>query len=428
MFESWRTSTLLKTGPLAHPAFVRFWLGTMFSRIGDQFTTVALAWVVLDIAAPSDLGLVLASFGLPSIVSGLVAGRLLDHFQPRVLMTVDSLGRATGVAFIAVLYGIGTLEVGHIIAVALACGVLSPLTELGEVTLVPEFVDDEDLEQANALLSANWEVSALVGPLTAGVLIQWLGASPALLVDTATFLLMAAVAFSLPRMNRERNSLNAPGSTKFSIPKAFRESLSGFVLLWRMKLVGFLTLLGVAVLFLEGVREVLLPVLVLEDMGLDTAAYGALVSASGLGALLGFAVLIPLVRRLSPGIALSAVLILSGVLYVPLALIDALPAALIVIFLTGVASSPFYVVIRSAQQRLIPEHIRGRVIGAGGGLGVAGFPLGSTIGGLALSRVPAPWVIVLSAAALVALGVSVLAAPDLRVRERCGHDHSVAEM
>jgi len=319
--------TRLRAGPRSRPAFTRFWLGTMLSRTGDQFTVVALAWLVLDIAGPGDLGLVLASFGLPAIISGPVAGRLLDHFQPRILMTLDSLGRAAVVAFIAILYAIGTLEIWHIIVAALACGLVRPLTEIGEVTLVPELIADEDLERANLLKAVNWEISSLVGPLAAGFLIGWLGVSAALLVDSATFLAMAAVAFSLPLVDRGTPKTKEAEPAKFSLLGALKETLSGFILLWQMRLVGYLTLLGVAVLFFEGVREVLLPVFALEDLGLNTSAYGALVSASGLGSLLGLATLVSVVRRLSSGVALGGILVLGGVLYAPLALVDSLERA-----------------------------------------------------------------------------------------------------
>ena len=74
------------------PAFRRFWLGMTISRAGDAFTTVTLAWVVLDIAGPVQLGVVLMCFGLPRIVSGPVAGRLLERFRPRILLAADNAG------------------------------------------------------------------------------------------------------------------------------------------------------------------------------------------------------------------------------------------------------------------------------------------------------------------------------------------------
>ena len=85
------------------PAFRRFWLGMMISRAGDAFTMVALSWVVLGIAGPAQLGLVLMCFGLPRIVSGPVAGRLLDRFRPRPLLAADNAARGLLIAAVPVL-------------------------------------------------------------------------------------------------------------------------------------------------------------------------------------------------------------------------------------------------------------------------------------------------------------------------------------
>ena len=76
-------------------AFRRFWLGMMISRAGDAFTAVALSWVVLGLAGPAQLGIVLMCFGLPRVVSGPVAGRILDRPEPkdpRLLLPVLAVG------------------------------------------------------------------------------------------------------------------------------------------------------------------------------------------------------------------------------------------------------------------------------------------------------------------------------------------------
>ncbi|MGD0243947.1 MAG: hypothetical protein ABSB59_27020 [Streptosporangiaceae bacterium] len=83
---------------LRHQAFRRFWLGMMISRAGDAFTLVALSWVVLGIAGPAQLGVVLMCFGLPRIVSGPVAGRLLDGTRPRLLLAADNAARGLLIA------------------------------------------------------------------------------------------------------------------------------------------------------------------------------------------------------------------------------------------------------------------------------------------------------------------------------------------
>src|ERR1700736_1957032 len=83
------------------PVFRRFWLGMMISRAGDAFTTVALSWVVLDIAGPLQLGVVLMCFGLPRVVSGPLAGRVLDRTagtDPRLLLAADNAARGMLIA------------------------------------------------------------------------------------------------------------------------------------------------------------------------------------------------------------------------------------------------------------------------------------------------------------------------------------------
>lgn len=99
--------TNLLPGVLGRSAFRRMWFGIMLSRTGDQFTVVALMWFVLELSGAGAAGLVLASFGLPALVSGPVAGRLLDRLQPRIVMALDNLGRAGLVALVPMLYWLG---------------------------------------------------------------------------------------------------------------------------------------------------------------------------------------------------------------------------------------------------------------------------------------------------------------------------------
>ena len=396
---------------LSWVAFRRLWLGLMVSRVGDQLTVVALTWFVLGVSGAGYAGLVLASFGLPALVGGPVAGRLLDRFQPGVVMALDNLGRAGLVALVPALYWTGVLQVWQVCLVALACGLLSPVTEVGESTLVPELVPDEELEEANSLVSANWEVAALAGPLGAGVLVEFIGAPATLLVDSVSFLAMAAFMLTMPTMERGR-STEAPGPAR----GALKETVEGFALLLKMKAVGFLTLVALGILFLEGAREVLIPVYGREVLHSGASGYGFMLSAIGVGSLLGLIVLGPLVRKVSPGVALAAILAPGGLLFAPLAFVNSLPAALAVVFVAGFALAPFYVVNRSARQRLVPERLRGRAFGAGASLGAAGFPLGSAAGGFLLTGLPVEAVVILSSVLMGALGLAALSIPTLRRR------------
>ena len=112
------------------PAFRRFWLGMMLSRAGDAFTVVALSWVVLGLAGPVQLGLVLMCFGLPRMASAPLAGRLLDRFRPGLLLAADNAARGLLIAAVPVLLWQHRLTIADLYGIAVACALLSPMTEV----------------------------------------------------------------------------------------------------------------------------------------------------------------------------------------------------------------------------------------------------------------------------------------------------------
>jgi len=88
--------------PLRRAAFQRLWLGLSISYLGDQFTSIALLWFVLQsTGSGAAVGLVILCFDLPGVVTGAILGRLLDRYQPRLVMGLDNLARAALIAAVA---------------------------------------------------------------------------------------------------------------------------------------------------------------------------------------------------------------------------------------------------------------------------------------------------------------------------------------
>jgi predicted MFS family arabinose efflux permease len=118
--------------PLRNPAFRRLWLGLSISYLGDQFTIIALLWFVLQLTGSgAAVGLVILSFGLPGVITGAILGRLLDRYQPRLVMGIDNLARAVLIAAIPTLYALGSLQFWHVLVLAMLAGALSPATNAG---------------------------------------------------------------------------------------------------------------------------------------------------------------------------------------------------------------------------------------------------------------------------------------------------------
>jgi hypothetical protein len=138
----------------------RLWIGLSISYLGDQFTVIALLWFVLQLTGSgAAVGLVILCFDLPGVVTGAILGRLLDGYQPRLVMGIDNLARATLIAAIPTLYAVGWLQLWRVLVLALLAGALSPATTAGVRVFVPHLVDDAALDRANALTATSLRIS-----------------------------------------------------------------------------------------------------------------------------------------------------------------------------------------------------------------------------------------------------------------------------
>lgn len=376
-----------------NPVFRRFWLGMMVSRCGSAFTVVALSWLVLDLARPRELGLVLLCSGLPILVCGPVAGRLLDRCPVRLLLGWDNALRGLLIAVLPVLHHFGSLGVAHICVVAAASAALAAVSEVAEGVLVPRLIDDEDLESGNSLISVNWELAYIAGPPAAGFLVGTAGIGAALAVDAVSFAVMSLLCFGLPELSATAGAGPARPA---------------FALLARCPAAVVLTLCAAGFLFLSGVTDLLYPVYARNVLHDGALAYGVLLGAAGAGGLCGVLCGLPLFLRLPVRARLPAVIAAGVPALAGLAATSSLPVAAALVAVASFLWGPFYAIERSLFQRAVPDDVRGQVTGARAAVTSLGFPLGSAAGGVLLSGSVSSAVIALAVAYLVlALGGSV---------------------
>lgn len=405
-------SPVLKTGyvrelasPLRYVAFRRLWFGLTLSRLGDQFTLIALLWFVLIVTdSGAAVGLVVLCLRLPPLVTGPVIGRLMNRYQPRLVMAVDNALRAVIIGSIPALHFVDALSLSALYVLAVLAGALTPATEIGIRTILPNLVEDEKLESANALSSFTWEFAALIGPGLAGFMVDAVGGPVTLLVDSMSFILMSVVAMALPR-----TSLSKVGTRRSSA-----HTWLGFGLLWSFKSVRFITALTVLFFFAYGPLEVALPVYSRESLAGSASTLGLLWSAFGLGSILGLLLAAEVARRFRPGVVLATIALCWGLLTLPLVVVESTLVAMGLLFLAGFVWAPYNVIDVSLMQRLIPAHLRGEVFGARSTLGAAGSPLGAALGGLLLGYVSGSVLISLSAALCVAVGMWGLSSRTVR--------------
>lgn len=410
---------------LGHRSFRLLWLGQTASTIGDQLVTVTLALYVTErFGRASDLGLVLAAYTVPLVVLVLVGGVWADRLPRRGVMVATDLVRATCHALLAVLVLTGTDHVWQLAAIGIVFGSAEAFFRPAYTGLVPQTVPEQDIQPASALVSASNTLAELGGPALATLLVVGLGAGTAFAVDSATFLLSAALLVRVrPRARTSATqagdaSLPAGAALPEAAPRtsvvaelrdgwqAFRERtwVSATVAAWCVTLcVGFAPYL------------VLGPVIARDEYG-SVSIFGVIATVVGLGAVLGALVGLrwrperPMVTALLGALTLPVLLLALG-LGLPLGVV----LGTAVVFGFGIAL--FDILWQTAIAERVPPELLSRVSSYDWMVSLALLPLGFVLAG-PLGDAVGPQTVVLAGAGLtaVALGLALVPAQTRSMR------------
>jgi MFS family permease len=387
-----------------YPSFGRLWVGRSISLFGDAFTLIALPWFVLEITdSGTATASILLTLQLPAILTSMAIGSLIDRFQPRVIITIDNILRTLIIGLIPILYWFGLLELWMLFLLTFLAGMLVPATEVGSRSVLPDLVEDKDLDAANMLWSFSLNLSLIIGPAVAGLLVATFGGPSVLLIDAATFAVMALVAVAIPKVERSRPPLQAPLSERLGLRQ-----------LWGMKVVRYTTLLSLVFFFSYGPLEAALPLYSKVILQTDARGYGFLWSALAVGALIGTLSSTTLSKRIRLGIALPLIALLWGASLLPMAFTNQLWLACILLLLGGLMWGPYTPMETTLLQRNVPKAQLGRVFGARSTLLIGGSPLGLAVGSILLAFIPATSVIAFSALACILVGIAGLLSPAFR--------------
>ena len=398
--QIWQMFSLL----YRYPAFGRLWVGRLISLFGDAFTLIALPWFVLKITGSGTATAgILLTLQLPAILTSMAIGSLIDRFQPRAIITIDNGLRTFIIGLIPILYLFGLLELWLLFLMTFLAGMLVPATEVGSRSLLPELVENKDLDAANMLWSFSLNLSLVIGPAVAGLLVASFGGPSVLLIDAATFAVMTLVAITIPSVERSQPSLQAPLSERLGLRQ-----------LWSMKVVRYTTLLSLVFFFSYGPLEAALPLYSDAVLQTDARGYGLLWSTLAVGALIGTLSSTTLSRRLRLGVALPLIALLWGASLLPIAFTNQLWLACGLLLLGGLMWGPYTPMETTLLQRNVPKAQLGHVFGARSTLLTGGSPLGLAIGGILLAFVPSTSVIAFSALACILVGLGGLVSPAFR--------------
>jgi MFS family permease len=380
--------------------FRRLWLARVVSFLGDAMGLVALILYVADeVGTGSAVAfLLLAGDFTPSLLSPLV-GVIADRMERRRLLIICELGQAVAIGTIVVFEP----PLVALLALVAIQSLVANLFQAAARSAVPDLATDEDLERANALIGGGTHGLEALGPLLAAVLLPFVSPRGVLGIDAVTFLVSALLLAGLPLMPSSLRS-----GQHESISAVAR---SGMRYIWRQPILRAVVATFVLVVVFTGVDDVALVFLGRDAFAAGDSGISLLYAASGLGLLLGFALLVARTTR-SPAITVAiAGFGLSSAGNLLTGLSPVIAAAFAMQLVRGIGISLVEVGTTSLVQRTVPRHLLGRVFAdLSGAVGLAAG-LSYVVGGLLLDSFSAGAVLTVGGAG----GCAVTAALAVRM-------------
>lgn len=356
-----------------YPTFRRLWFGMLAASIGQWMQQVSLGWLALTLTdSPSFLGWVTFAAGLPFLVVAPIGGSLIDRLDRRRLLLGCQVAAALVAVAVAADVAGGWVRPWHLPVMAFANGSLQALLTPTQQSLVPGLVARADLTNAIGLMSAGQNMTRIVGPSLAGVVIGWVGVGPAFglqaLALAGAFALVVGIA--LP-----------PRSAQGARPRGVFDGIR--LIFARPDLRGLFLVACIPTLFAFPYVH-FLSVFARDLLRIGAGGLGLLMAASGTGAVIG-SLLVAGRRSAGSGRFLLASTVAYGGVIVAIALSRSVVLSLPLLVCAGLLGSSFMSTGNALLQHRIADEVRGRVMGAYL-LTFGLMPLGALPMGLAADR------------------------------------------
>ncbi|MGO1392813.1 MFS transporter [Agrococcus casei] len=266
--------------PLALRGFRTYWVASTIGFAGLSVSTIAVDVLVIEVldASEAQVGFVRAAQFLPYLLIGLVAGALVDRWRRQPTLVVGNLLQAALVLVIPLLFVLGSLSVGLTAVILFAAGCCGVFIAAAEQAYLPDLVPRRSLVLANARLGQSMTIAQTSGPAAGGLLLTVLSAPLALVATSAARI---GTALMIARIRRPEPP---PHPTKTRMLRGIAE---GVAFVYRHRTLGPLAASTHVWFLANSIAMTVLALFVLRGLGLSPVAYGLVLTAAGVGGLVG---------------------------------------------------------------------------------------------------------------------------------------------
>jgi predicted MFS family arabinose efflux permease len=345
--------------------FARLWAGGAISMLGDWLLFIALPFAIYNLTGSAlATGAMFIAQSLPTLLFGALGGVFADRWDRRRTMIVADLLRAALLLLLLVVHSAEMLWALYLVVFLEAS--VAQFFNPAKNALLPRLVDEQQLMPANALNWMSIELTRLVGAPLGGVLVALWGLESVVLLDSVSYLLSAMLIALVAAPPAERAAAAAPADAPSPLAAVWRDLAEGLRLVARERwLAGLFLAMGVLMVG-QGITNALLVPFINQVLHGDAQIFGWVVTAQGVGGLIGGLLIGRIGKLFSPTWIMSVSAWLLGAIVLVIVNIPWLPLVLGLIALVGIPVVAFVVTESTLLQTGVADQYRGRIFGAYG--------------------------------------------------------------
>ena len=361
------------------------WVGQIISKFGDNLDSIAFTWMIYKLTGSASLmSLLLITNMIPNVLFGSIFGVLVDKLKKKPLVVICQIGRGTLVALIALLFGIGKLEVWHVFLMTFLNSTLETLEIPASTSVFALMITDKnDVMEITATKDTFINLAGLIGMASAGVLIGAFGIAVAIAIDALTFLI-SGICVLFTKVPNSSSELNNRNELKKGFWSDYKE---GLVFIRQNSIVQFILIIAVSLNFMLSPLTLLFPIFSDKVLHMGTKGYSILGCSFSIGMILGSTIIARICKKLSVKTLLFSSLGLIGVGLILFSLSENIYTAIISMLVISVSVTSANTCVGTMVVSKINENYIGRVSSILDSMGSMSAPLGMAIIGFIVDKI-----------------------------------------
>ena len=372
------------------------WVGACTSSIGTWMQIVAQGWLIYRLSHDARL-LALDQFlaGLPIFLFSLIGGVIADRVDRRRVLLGSQYVQMASAAILTLLVVTGLVRVWHILCLSFVSGFAQSFGGPAYSALIPTLVEKEDMPNAIALNSIQFNLAVTVGPALAGQALAKLGETWCFGLNAISFLapvisLLIIKARFLPEKTKDSIFASLKKGIRFARQQPSMEAL---------------IVLAFCMTFLAMPTRTYFPVFVKDIFHRGPETYGNLLSLMGIGSIIGSLAMAGVGNARGKGrIALGGLIILgAGIAGFGVSKVLPLSGAMLIV--VGASMMAVFAMVNSLVQLITTNEMRGRVMSVYNFAFRGGMPMGNIASGWLVSYFSVPIIVSVNGLLLIVLAL-----------------------